>query len=513
MVKKYDYIGVGPPLNDYIGVGPPLNAEKLKKMFCKGKGAYLKTVSLLNSNIGASAIRSRTITAVAIEDTISGFDDYAQICTTAEGFSAGDNTRQYVGFSHGRISRYNNTNVPLYEFLSWLDNVYNIIHGSNPTLSVFSRYALETQIPEKTEARCILLDIEGIKDVYFIDKGNITGDEDEKLKLKETCIKVKRGEFEIVANEEEIVIGIKFDNERNKYTLNDLNNRLNKYSRDNDAIEFPPNIIQYFNQKQAFIILPETLNSVYVKGQFYNPRMKIGKGNFDAEHYELKSGFYIDNKIGNCTTEKGSVKFYENQDEIWDTESLLGIISNKCKGTMIKKMFGNPDIIVCDDMAKEIADFILVYYKENPRVVFIHAKANAKGDSKCKTSKLHDVCSQAVKNLGYLAMFNDMEPPNLNLWDGPWISKKRLVKSRIVKASPGDESSDIWKKLREIINNPITDKEVWLFLGNILSKKYFEEELGKVKPKSYVIQAAYLLHATMSSVASVGAKFRIICKN
>ena len=37
-------------------------------------------------------------------------------------------------------------------------------------------------------------------------------------------------------------------------------------------------------------------------------------------------------------------------------------------------------------------------------------------------------------------------------------------------------------------------------------------ELGKEKPRSNVIQAAYLLHATMSNVGSVGAKFRVFCK-
>lgn len=61
------------------------------------------------------------------------------------------------------------------------------------------------------------------------------------------------------------------------------------------------------------------------------------------------------------------------------------------------------------------------------------------------------------------------------------------------------------------INNPQVEKEVWLFLGNIISQKHFEETLAKEKPAAYVIHAAYLLHATMADVASVGAKLKIFC--
>ncbi|HDZ17453.1 hypothetical protein LCGC14_0496890 [marine sediment metagenome] len=513
IIAIYDSSGKSWMGYERLGIGHSIDVEKLKKLFRRGEDANLKTVSLLNSNIGTSAIRSRTITASSIEETVSGFDDYAQICTTAEGYSSGDKIRQYVGFSRGRISRYNRGNVLLSEYLDWLDELYyNVIIKPGRVLSVFSRYALEEKIPEDTKARNILLDIYEIKDIYYIDNGNIPEKEDKKLKFKDTCQKVALDEFELIANGEEIILSIKFDRGRNKYILNDLNSLFNKYTREDDAIDFPPSIIQYFNQSQSFIILPNSINSIYVKGQFYTPRMRIGKGLFNPENYDLKNAFFTDPKIGACKTEKGSEDWYTNHNDDWDPRSLLGIISHRCRETEIADLFGDPDIILCDDMGNEIADFILCYQTEDPRIIFIHAKANATTDhSVCKTSSLHDVCSQVVKNIGYLAMFNDLKPPNLKRWGEPWNSKGRIVSSKIVESNVGEDPDRLWAEIRNVINDPITTKEVWLFLGNILSRKYFEVQLGKENPNSFVITAAYLLHGTMSSVASVGAKFRIIC--
>ena len=76
-----------------------------------------------------------------------------------------------------------------------------------------------------------------------------------------------------------------------------------------------------------------------------------------------------------------------------------------------------------------------------------------------------------------------------------------------------DDANVLWAKIRKVINNPVANKEVWIFTGNILSKEEFENQLQNSSPKPNVIQAAYLLHATMTEVASVGAKFRVFCKD
>lgn len=58
----------------------------------------------------------------------------------------------------------------------------------------------------------------------------------------------------------------------------------------------------------------------------------------------------------------------------------------------------------------------------------------------------------------------------------------------------------------------MSEKEVWQFIGNTLSRKHFEDNIKDPNPRPNVIQVAYLLHATMADVASEGAKLRIFCK-
>jgi hypothetical protein len=111
-------------------------------------------------------------------------------------------------------------------------------------------------------------------------------------------------------------------------------------------------------------------------------------------------------------------------------------------------------------------------------------------------------------------MFNDEEPSKINSWNGPWRDSgntRGVVYNRIFRADPRDTNHTVWSKIRRVINNPLADKEVWLFTGNILSKAHFETQIMNPNPRKNVIQAGYLLHATMAEVASVGAKLRIFC--
>jgi len=159
--------------------------------------------------------------------------------------------------------------------------------------------------------------------------------------------------------------------------------------------EFPSSIIKYFNKTQSFIVLPETLDTVYVKGQFYCPKMKIGTS-FDSKTYELGKSFVTDDLIGSCPSEKGPDNYYEQEQRTeWVPNSLFRFISEEGKNTSVENFFNKIDIIVCDDMGIEVADFILCSI-EDPRVVFIHAKATSI-QSLCSASKLHEVLLKLSK--------------------------------------------------------------------------------------------------------------------
>ncbi len=410
-ISFYDSSGLNVTGRVELGVGGSLGVDKMKKLFSFGKGARLTSVSLNNTNLGTSSIRSKSITAASIDSTIPSFDDYSQVCTTAEGYSCEDSwdrqsksiIRRYVGFSRGRVSEKNVISATFAEYMHWLKHIQKIIEGNSKEINALKRYALERNVPSSPSPKNILFDVQEIEEAYATIDGR-----DESFNIKDACIDVVKGKFSFEANGRKIESEIKFDG--SKYIINSpaLDSQYSPRSDD-----YPSSIVKYINRNQIFRILPDDLESIYVRGQFYSPMMKIGK-NFDVASYELGNCFHVDNIIGTCKLEKGRSKFYVNNNDDWDPDSLFGIISRLGAKTTVKSHFGNPNLIICDDVGTEVADFILCDTTEQ-KIIFIHAKATSRFLN-CSASSLHDVCSQAVKNLGYLAMYNNFQPSKLDSW-------------------------------------------------------------------------------------------------
>jgi hypothetical protein len=86
----------------------------------------------------------------------------------------------------------------------------------------------------------------------------------------------------------------------------------------------------------------------------------------------------------------------------WDKNSMFHLIDTLCVGTEIEKEFENAELLICDDMGEEVADFILCTDK---KVAFIHVKGiGNKPASKVSATNLMDVAVN--RKLEYL-VFND----------------------------------------------------------------------------------------------------------
>lgn len=164
-----------------------------------------------------------------------------------------------------------------------------------------------------------------------------------------------------------------------------------------------------------------------------------------------------------------------------------------------------------DDIRKNKIDYYVSTLKESyynlsylPKILNPYFSKNVPLEKEITTEiRIHE---RALKNLGYLANFNDVKPSKLNSWDGYWDN------TNVKRIRKGDSNAKkLWESIRSVINNPMVVKEVWLFLGNILSKKEFEKQIKKQKPNYKAIQAAYYLQAVMSNVGSIGAKLQIFC--
>lgn len=151
------------------------------------------------------------------------------------------------------------------------------------------------------------------------------------------------------------------------------------------------------------------------------------------------------------------------------------------------------DVLVCDDMGTEIADFVAAQSGPPRRVIFIHAKA-FRTHKKRSASSFQDVCGQAVKNLDYIFPYTSLNPPKLASWSKPWktsVNGKSLEVDKRIRLGEGTPES-IWKKIRDVTRDPSASREVWILLAEI-------------------VQILYLIQSTWGAVPSAGASLKIFC--
>jgi superfamily II DNA or RNA helicase len=523
LLAYYDSSGRLPIGLDAANIGKPIGSQYMQKLFTNNISSCLTNVSLKNSYLGTIAIRARSISAGKIEETVSAFDDHAQICTTATGFSletydeGAQRLRRYLGFQHGRISE-SGKSCDLNGFEQWLFSIVATLDEPRNPYPTFQRYASEQVDIFNKIPRHILLDLREVEDSFETigSEGIPTGD---PLDIEDVSHEIKRGYFHVRANGKRSKVKIEADPIRRRYVLSSADLDC-LYCRKADQTD-KRDLITYLNQEQSFRVITEAEDLIYTLGAFYQPSFKVGKA-FNPSLFEVSKILIPVPILKQISEEKGAPITNEG----WPEDTLFGIIDNlgnpgnlldsdlfECvemndKRTRLQEYFGTPDIVVCDDMGTESADFILADTKDL-RVVFIHAKA-ARQNRPASASALQDVVGQATKNINFLGMFNQTTPDNLDRWEEPWKGKAGMPVQKRIRRGP-KEREEAWKQIHSIIRHPLADREIWLFLGQTLSKSKFEHLLSASQPNPEAFQAALLLHATLCNVASVGAKLRIFC--
>lgn len=493
----------------------PVQGRRLRKLFGQTDEAKLTHVSMDNSNLGADQVRARAITAVSVDQLAPSFDEHGYVLSTATGYtrrcrsSDGDEegkVRRYIGIGSGRVSDFCGGFVPFDEWARWTAELEQILDGRGQNLDVFSRWASDAPWPSDPSPRNVLLDVSDVLDRY-----RTTGDDelaaDIPMELSELCADVSHGKFTITANGKQCEVKIQPDTSRLRYELSSPELDQRYYSTDTDNRE---GLIRYLNRSQSLRVIPATPGFFYTLRQFCRPLIHFGPEYDDAKMGVLGSLVSVPT-LRNVTSEKG--QRCRPNGTGWEQGSLFGLIDQLGRGTQLQPHFEGTEVLVCDDLGNESADFILVQHptrSHGRRVIFIHAKASTEG-SVCSGSALQDVCGQAQKNLREVSLFADPGPSKTAKWRQPWQGRpytEGLVRQRIRKYNP---SSDPEEQVRRTVKDPNADREVWLMLGNLLSGTTLARALRQASPPGYAIQAAYLLFSTITNVAAAGARLRVFC--
>lgn len=488
----------------------PLSGTTMHRLF--GAATRPVAMSMRNTDLGRHAFRYRSVRAYSLDDTSTGLSDHGYLCSTAEGYDRSPelsrDIRRYVGIARSRLTETTPPNHDLHAFQKWAASKADLLTKSPESAPVFERFAVGVGPPPDTRPRHLLLDI--VELVAANAFKSLTGAE---LRIDDLAVPVdNNGKCTIVANDTPYEVSVTYDGARQRYRLSadDLDGA---YTRGDSTDRFRRGLLQNLNVEQSFRVVPGAGWTIYAHGHFVQPATGVGKSAKKA--LDLMRVLTAVPALAATTSEKGEAGSASLKDG-WSASSVFGVV-DRCAnqagapvdaGELTNAMAGL-DIIVCDDMQDETADFVCANSSKG-RVVMIHAKHN---DSKRSASAFHDVCSQAVKNLRLLVPFGTAPPANLDLWDDPWnayLPKKKAWIGDVKRIRRGKtKGKQSWASIQELLRAPDTEREVWIVLGKTLSISWLRGQQSKDKPEPEAVQMFYLLQSTWASVSSVGAKLRI----
>jgi superfamily II DNA or RNA helicase len=496
-------------------------------------------------------------TSVQVLDDIDDMDDEAftddsSVSTrsaksqTDSGNQSGRNAngrpiRRYVGMSTGRISE-QGPPLRVRAFRRWVESLTAQIASAKQYPELYGRYSSSVAAPTVgVAANNLLLDITDLTDEYRY-AGDNEDEKEQPLASEDLCVERQKltgtttnpvSDFTVRLNQTDYHVTVAFNPVTQRYSLQSP-------EMDVDFVQLPGfrkrSIVRAFNDTQSFNIIPDDPNVIYVHGSFFAPGLKIGD-RFNPDEFFVGHCLYPSPKFKDISSEKGA--FVAPGDQ-YDPDCLFALIDGWIQvgfdtgaldlDTTWTKRFHpqplkfHPSLAICDDMNKETADFILADEDaDHRRVVMVHAKASS-SYRKYSASAIQEVCAQAQKNTTLFSTYSLRKPPNFSHWDKPHTfpakeknSRKKkdrtmlTIKSRL-RASTWPDVESAWDlSLSKLLRNPLTSKEIWIVLGNMLSAKTLAAELAKQNPNPEALQLNHLLQTTIAAGASVGAKTRIFC--
>lgn len=251
----------------------------------------------------------------------------------------------------------------------------------------------------------------------------------------------------------------------------------------------------YLDRENLFLILFDDVNIAYVNGElFQDSVMRDGGARFLGH-------LLPDDSLKKVSSEKG--RFRTNQ-----TRFAAGSVFGQVQNTIAAE----DDVLICDDLGDEWADFIGMNTKgAPPTITFYHAKH---GKLSLGAGAFHISVSQAEKNLGRLAFPKAAIDAKFDSWEKePYKNSNKVT--AIARLMRGGPRADIEKHLARLRNSPEVFKRVSIVTSS-LSKKAVEGAFADIKtgkrPTAHFVQLYWLLTSFFSACAEVGAAGYVICQ-
>jgi hypothetical protein len=251
-------------------------------------------------------------------------------------------------------------------------------------------------------------------------------------------------------------------------------------------------IKRYIDQNDLYTILFSDLAVVYLDGGLYRDP-SLGDGALFLSY--LKT----DPRLNATTSEKGGFSALHTA---FEPDSVFGVV--------VDHIAAGDEILICDDLGDEWADFIGINASSQPKTIsFYHAKHD---DLTLGASALHIVVSQAIKNLGRINLAAEAIEAKLPRWTTAYINDN--VETLIQRVVRGDAGA-IRETIAAALSSPDTIRRVFIVTSS-LSRRQVEERFVAIRggeaPSPHFVQLYWLLMSYFSACAEVGAYPYVVCQ-
>lgn len=249
----------------------------------------------------------------------------------------------------------------------------------------------------------------------------------------------------------------------------------------------------YLDRQDAFVVLFDVAKLAYIDGTLFQDEGLTRGGVSLLDH------LIPNNDLLRVTSEKGS---FQPVQTAFEPTSTFGVL--------VSSVAKDDNVLVCDDLGDEWADFIgLQTDPKQPVVTFYHAKH---GDDSLGASPFHISVSQAIKNLGRLGLQTAEVQRKFAGWRSNYTND--MVQTSISRVCLGDSHSleNSFELCRKV---PHTQKRVAIVTSS-LSKASVETVLQDIqqgsRPTPHFVQLYWLLMSFFAACTEVGAFGMVVCK-
>ncbi|WP_248309699.1 hypothetical protein [Bosea sp. Tri-44] len=250
---------------------------------------------------------------------------------------------------------------------------------------------------------------------------------------------------------------------------------------------------RFVDEEDMFTVLFNDLSLAYVNGTLFRDDALVGGGKMFLRH------LIANPSLGAATSEKGS--FANGQAEFSQGSVFRAVVDSVAR----------EDVLICDDLGDEWADFIGVATETTPATIsFYHAKH---GDRSLSASAFHDAVGQGIKNLGRLNLAGDVMAVKYEGWDTSYRNDGAIT--AIARYIRGGARDEVEVKIGQVVGAPDVVRRVFIVTSSLsrtdVANGFAQAADGHPLRPNFV-QLYWILMGFFSACAEIGAVGYVVCQ-